>query len=126
MNIPADVAIRNIESAYNAGLIRRETAAWLLSMQRPGVMVKADEDETLGSGHVSRIDRNRGEVTITLASLTDVVNFELCQDIALSFAEKPRVTAGYVGPVMAAKERVCSTCSKTCDVGVACWWCGNE
>jgi len=23
-------------------------------------------------------------------------------------------------------ERTCSTCSKTCDVGVKCWWCGNE
>jgi hypothetical protein len=22
-------------------------------------------------------------------------------------------------------ERVCQTCSKTCDVGIACWWCGN-
>jgi hypothetical protein len=26
----------------------------------------------------------------------------------------------------AATERTCSTCSKTCDVGVKCWWCGNE
>lgn len=23
-------------------------------------------------------------------------------------------------------ERQCNTCARTCDVGVACWWCGNK
>jgi hypothetical protein len=196
---------------------------------RPGVMIKAEED-TLGSGMVSRIDRNRGEVTITLANLEDVVNFELGMQLSTAYEYVDRgdncmrglagwipsaplaqlnaypdhrdlnevkrwieVKAGVPNNVtfdvtdegrsihlkfrasgdyglvtidwaaiakmtdpqafwdmrvvesrgllsqmkvpttpptqpvpVKATSRTCPTCSKTCDVGVKCWWCGNE
>jgi hypothetical protein len=131
---------------------RRWSHEYAQAEKRPGVMIQArrdpfdryptsdisvsaadllkappTEEDTLGSGMVSRIDRNRGEVTITLANVEDVVNFEL--GLQLSTTYMPHVTAGYVGPAKQLpmhSERTCATCSKTCDVGVKCWWCGNE
>jgi hypothetical protein len=39
--------------------------------------------------------------------------------------EKVSFTVHDVGGNPAPVTRTCGTCSRNCDVGVACWWCGQ-
>lgn len=61
---------------------------------------------------------------MTAATVDEVVNFEpgMMKVEVLSF---PKLVNWRAKLEASASERTCSTCSKTCDVGVACWWCGN-
>lgn len=58
--------------------------------------------------------------------------FNIHEVIVLGAREKVEIKDGSSRPISAAyqappakpAERVCGQCSKTCDVGVPCWWCG--
>lgn len=106
-----------------------------MARQRPGVMIQAKEEGAL-TAVVTAVDYNEGAVTVKLATLEDVVNFELGIEVRLALPWIPAVKAEDKCEMFgidrsAARlpappaERTCTVCSKTCDVG-KCWWCGNE
>jgi hypothetical protein len=121
--------------------VRHELPPRVEAEKRPGVMIKAEETRP-DNDEVLAVDRERGVVTIMLANLDDIVNFEVGMradvDIGWNYHDE-RLTAKESHPCTvcgkpdwpsclphAPSSRTCATCSKTCDVGVKCWWCGNE
>lgn len=60
------------------------------------------------------------KVHLTPATACEVV----AQLVADDLIDRSQAVAMLNTPT--ATERTCTTCSKTCDVGQKCWWCGNE